>query len=191
MVINQLYPYICNVSTQALQIKMRALRIIGICLFILACKKTNTEEAGQTTEKSFISEVTQSDISKLKYTEFVPDSEIKLIVANWPEYIQLEEQVTYIKKGDLNFFKDNNEAIKTLFKGLYENIPQEINDNSILARIKVVETTFYKLESLKSLSTTTKAEMLEGIKAFLIAMNNFHLQMNKIIELKNQNIIKP
>ena len=135
--------------------------------------------------------ITESDISKLDFIEFVPSQETEKITENWLEYIQLQEQVSLIKKGDFSYFIDNKEAIDELFKSIVETIPEELNNSSILARIKTVETKLYKLGSFTNLETTSKKELLSTIKEFLISISNLDLQMNKTIELENQNIEKP
>ena len=171
---------------------MKYLYILSLFLLFYCCKKKETSQTDNTIGQTLSQTINESDISKIKYTEFVLSSETLKAIENWIEYNQLQEQVDYIKKGDLSYFRDNNEAIVTLLKGLYKNIPESLNDNAILARIKAVETTLYKLEGLVKLSTTTKPELVNGIKELLIAVSNLDLQLNKFIEFKrNESIQKP
>ncbi|WP_242083030.1 hypothetical protein [Aestuariivivens sediminis] len=171
---------------------MKLIYALSLLFVLLSCKKQDPSLANTASEDMVSTTVTESDISKIDYTEFVLSQEARKMVDPWAEYHQLQEQVSYIKKGDLSYFNDNDKAIETLLKDLIKNIPEDLKNNPILARIKIVETTTYKLESLLRLSTTTKPELVEGIKAFLVAISNLDLQLNKIIELKrNENIPKP
>ena len=171
---------------------MKPIYLLGLLIFFFSCKKQNTSETDNLTEVAQDKTVTESDISKIKYTEFVLSPETQKAIENWVEYNQLQEQVGYVKKGDLSYFNDNKKAIETLLKDLNKNIPEGLKDNSILARLKVVETNTYKLESLVQLTTTTKPELTEGIKDFLIAVSNLDLQLNEVIELRRyENIPKP
>lgn len=170
---------------------MKTQKILFFCLLIVACKQGEITVEDSNSQDSTTVIIAKNDISKIKYTEYVVSPEVKAIVQNWNEYNQLQEQVSYIKNGDFSYFNDNKQAITALFKGLYNNMPELLNENSILARIKTVETKFYQLESLINLDTTTGTELMDGLKQFLFAINNLDLQMNKIIELQNQNIIKP
>jgi hypothetical protein len=164
-----------------------------LCLLIIcfSCKNTQEENPREVVEEKQSEAITESDISKLDFIEFVPSQETEKITENWLEYIQLKEQVSLIKKGDFSYFNDNKEAVDELFKSIIETIPEELNNSSILARIKTVETKLYKLGSFANLETTSKKELLLTIKEFLISISNLDLQMNKTIELENQNIEKP
>lgn len=170
---------------------MKILNILFVCLLIVSCKQKEIVEDETTISEISNNQIQEGDVSKIKYTEYVLSPETKDVVQNWSEYTQLQEQVNYVKKGNLSYFENNKETIEALFKGLYANIPEKIKENSILARVKALETKFFKLESLVNLSTTTKTELQNGIHEFLIAVTNLDLQMNKIIELESQNIVKP
>ena len=171
---------------------MKPIYLFSLFILFLSCNQRDTSKNDSKTDQTFIKTVNQSDLSKINYTEFVLSPEAQRAIENCVEYNQLQEQVGYLKKGDLSFFSDNKKAIETLLKDLNKNIPEDLKDNSILARLKVVETTIYKLESLVQLSTTTKPELIEGIKAFLISVSNLDLQLNEVIELRRyENIPKP
>lgn len=171
---------------------MKLTYIVSLLLLFIACKKAATSSSDVASKQNTSTTITESDISKMKFTEFVLSQETKTVVESWTEYAQLQEQVGYVKKGDLSYFNDNKKSIETLLKGLKDNIPETFSNNSILARIKIVETSIYKLESLVRLSTTTKPELMDGIKAFLIAISNLDNQLNKVIEHeRNNSIPKP
>lgn len=164
--------------------------IISLFIIISSCKKTEENNNTADTEKN-TQELTESDISKLNFIDFGLDEKTETVIENWQEYYQLIDVVNNVKKADLSFFNANEEAIKTLLKDLIKNIPEPVNTPATLARIKVLETKIYKLESLSNLQTTGKEELLSTIKEFLVSVSNLNFQMNKKLEKDNQNIQKP
>lgn len=171
---------------------MRFTILLAVSLFVLfsSCNN-NANNSTQEIEKDDSQEITSQDIEKLKYTDYALDEKTYTALDNWSQYLQIEEVIANVKKGDLSFFNDNKKAIKLLFKELKKDIPEAVNSPSILARILVLETKLYKLESLSNLITTSKEELLETIKEFLISYSNFNLQMNKKIEFDSRTIVKP
>jgi len=130
--------------------------------------------------------LTESDISKLKYLDYGLDVKTEKAVESWEKYKELDEIINKVKKGNLSFFKDNNEAIQKFLKEFKEKIPDTINTPSVVARITALETKLCKLEGINSLSTTTKEELSYTIKEFLEAFSNLNLQMNKKLEKDSQ-----
>tara|TARA_R110002050_G_scaffold298611_1_gene462224 strand:- start:1110 stop:1619 length:510 start_codon:yes stop_codon:yes gene_type:complete len=169
-----------------MKIKILVLSLITI---LMSCKKTQDDTLLE--HKNVSKEITEKDLSKLDFIEFTLDVKTKKAIENWQEYHQLQDVITNVKKGDLSFFSDNKEGIKTLFKDLLLNIPDQVNNDATLARIVALETKLYKLESLSNLSTTSKEELSLVIQEFLESFSNLNFQMNKKIEKDNQNIEKP
>lgn len=171
--------------------KLKFLGIVWVLLFFVSCKKKQ-DDAALVVEKPVESQVIKvKDIAKIKYTDYILDSRAEDSIVNWMAYKQLDEVVNNLKKADLNFFKANEKNVKELVRNLKQTIPAEINNNAITARITALETQLLKLESLYNLSTTTKPELLENIRAFLVAFSNLNLQMNKKIEADNIIIERP
>ncbi|GAA4289615.1 hypothetical protein [Aestuariibaculum suncheonense] len=157
------------------------LSLLSVFIFIIACKQSQNQEA--TTDPSVnTSEITESDISKLKYTEFLLDRQTEEAILSWNEYTQINDVVNNVKKGDLSFFNDNDEAITALLKDFNKNIPEKVNTDAVKARINAFETKLYKLQSFSGLSTTHRDELLATLKEFLVAFSNLNLQMNKKME---------
>jgi len=172
--------------------KIKLLSIVMAFLISFSCKKTeenNTADADITENAN--QKLSESDISKIDFIDFGLDEKTERAIENWQEYYQLQDVVNNVKKGDLGFFNNNEEAIKTLINDLKKNIPAPVNTPATLARIKVLETKVYKLESLSNLSSTTKDELNSTIKEFLVALSNLNFQMNKKLEKDSQNIQKP
>ena len=168
--------------------------IIGFCLTILLFSCNNNSkgtDAGQTLKEPVSKSLTEKDISKLKYVEYVLDDKTGKVIEKWLKYKDLEDIIQNVKKGDLSYFNDNKKAIKTFLTEFKKDIPDTINTPSVNARITALETKLYKLESLSNLETTTKQELGETIKEFLQAYSNLNLQMNKKLENDSQHIEKP
>ena len=156
--------------------KLKFLGIVWVLLFFVSCKKKQ-DDAALVVEKPVESQVIKvKDIAKIKYTDYILDSRAEDSIVNWMAYKQLDEVVNNLKKADLSFFKANEKNVKELVRNLKQTIPAEINNNAITARITALETQLLKLESLYNLSTTTKPELLENIRAFLVAFSNLNLQ---------------
>ena len=171
---------------------IKSLFILSFLLVLCACKKTQeSNNELQNKESTQNKNITDQDIAKLKYVEYILDAKIEKIVQDWPEYIQLEDIIINAKKGDLEFFNDNKKVIQLLLKDLKKNVPKALHYESILSRLLVLETRLLKLESLLNLTTTTKEETLENIKDFLEAFSNLNFQINKKVEFNNRVIERP
>ena len=171
--------------------RFKSLVILSFLFLFSACKKTQEDAVKDEIEQNKSQEITEQDVSKLKYIEYALDSSTDETIQDWVEYGQIEEVVDNIKQGDLSFFNDNKKAIQLLLKDQKETLPEALNSESIIARILVLETKILKLESLANLSTTTKEELLETIKEFFVSFYTLSFQMNKKIEFDNRSIEKP
>lgn len=161
-------------------------------MLLVSCKKNQETTTNINAEKNQQNQnITEQDVVKLKYVDYILDDNTEQVIKDWQEYHQLQDVINNIKKADLSFFKDNDVTIKTLLKNLKDNLPYEVNSESILARILVLETKLLKLESLSNLSTTSKEELLNTIKEFLTAFSNLNFQMNKKVEFDSRTIEKP
>ncbi|AUP79046.1 hypothetical protein [Flavivirga eckloniae] len=169
----------------------KTLSILSLLVIFMSCKKTQDSNVEINVENTNSKEVTEKDISKIDYVEFDLDLKAEDIVKNWLGYSDLQENISNIKKGDLTFFKDNEESINALLKELKSGIPKEIKVPSISARVTVLETKLHKLKSLSNLSTTSKEELIDTIKDFLISFSSLNLQVNKKVEFDSRKIEKP
>jgi hypothetical protein len=172
--------------------RIKALMVLSIFLLLaFSCKKAQETNLNSDTKKQDIQEITEQDISKLKYTDYVLDYKTEEVIKDWQEYYELQDIIINVKKGDLSFFNNNAEEVKILVSKLNESIPELVKSPSISARMLVLETKLFKLESLANLSTTSKEELLNSIKEFLVAFSNINFQMNKKVEFDGRNIEKP
>tara|TARA_R110002049_G_scaffold65035_1_gene170944 strand:+ start:67833 stop:68357 length:525 start_codon:yes stop_codon:yes gene_type:complete len=172
---------------------LRFLSILGLTLLILSCKQTEEKTVTETEEIPVTEKISETDISKMNYTEYVLDPKTEATIEEWLKYHEFDAVVENVKQGDLSYFHDNdrNNIIRNFFIALKKAIPETVNSSAVLARILVLETKTWKLESLSNLSTTTEDELNQTIKEFLIAFSNLNLQMNKKLEKDSQNIEKP
>ncbi|WP_194767254.1 hypothetical protein [Tamlana sp. I1] len=171
--------------------RIKILMLLGLIIVFSSCKNEKEEQTTEKIEVNNSHAVSQQDIEKLDYIEYAIDDKVANQIKDWTEYHQLQTVINSTKKGDLSYFNDNEKAIKTAFKELKSKIPSAVKSPSISARILVVETKLYKLESLANLATTSKEELLATIKELLVAFSNLNLQMNKKVEFDSINIEKP
>lgn len=165
--------------------------ILSFLIVVMACKKTQNESTENQTVQDNSQILTEKEISNLKYTDYILDAKAEEAVKDWAEYMQVNDVVLKMKKGDLSFFINNDVAIEMLILDQKLNIPKALNSESIISRVVILETRLLKLKSLANLSTTNKMELLESTKAFLVAFSNLNFQMNKKVEFDSQSIERP
>ena len=162
-----------------------------ISITLLSCGQQKESDHNVSNEAPVSTKISEKDISQFKFLEYSLDIKTKKEIENWTSFKELEDLVIRVKKGDLSYFKDNNEVITKFVNELKEKIPDTLNTPSVNARITALETKIYKLESLYNLSTTSKDELSLMIKEFLESMSNLNLQMNKKLEKDSQIIETP
>ncbi len=170
---------------------IRILSILSLFIIFLACKKAEETGTEVNTGEHPEEKVTEKELSKIDYVDYALDIKTEDAVKDWKEYHQLHDVIMNLKKADLSFFSDNDEAINALLKEIKINIPASVKSPSILARIIALETKLRKLKSLYNLDTTSKEELKTTIKDFLVAFSSLNLQINKKVEFDSQDIEKP
>lgn len=135
--------------------------------------------------------VTAQDIDTIDYTEFALSDLAAKELENWEKFKNLEVEINNLKRGSFSFFKDDKTILQGFIADLKNEVPQSLNQSSILVRLSVLETAIYKFNETINLESSTKKAVLEDIKRLLLAYNNFVYQINKVIEKASQNIIKP
>lgn len=169
---------------------IKTLKILCLFALIQSCNKKQNDNTGDVNQEQE-SKITLQDIAKFDYVEYALDDKTATIIQDWEEYKQLENFISEIKNGDFTFITDNEKAVKLAVEQFKDNIPKELKSPSIEARILVVETKLFKLESLYNLSSTSREELLSITKDFLTSFSNLNLQMNKKLEFDNRIIEKP
>jgi len=170
---------------------IKYLAALSLFVIFFSCKQKEETNLEDNKDSTTISGITEKDISKLNYIEFTLDEKTKKAIEDWNEYKELQIIVTNVKKADFSYFDNDEDPIKELIKNAKQTIPSIVNTDPTLARITVLETKLYKLESASLLLSTSKKEHLESIKEFLESFSNLNFQMNKKIEKDNNKIEKP
>ena len=174
---------------------MRFKFIVLICsvTLFLGCNKTKKVEAFsvQTNSNSKSTALTVTDINKQRYRDFELDIAAAKIIDHWKSYKELALIVANVKKANFTDLTDNTEGLHELISNLKQGIPLVLKSSSILARIKVLETKLFKLESLVNLDTKTKNLLLIDVISFLESFSNLNFQINKKLERDSQNISRP
>ena len=136
-------------------------------------------------------EITAKKIQQLKYTDYDLSAEAKKTVSTRQAYQEVTNQVTYLKKADLNYFKNDKAVLVGLAEDLKRKIPDQLNTKPILSRIVVIKTTLLKLHSNLILDNIPSDIKLQSIKEFLEAVSNLNLQINKKLEFDEFDNIQP
>ena len=149
-------------------------------------QQTNIEESVNTFQS-----ISEEDISKIQYTEYILDRQTKLTIEQWQKHNELQSIITNIKIADFSFFIYNTDVLLAFLKDLKETTPERINTPAIQARLIALETVFLKFEDQLMRANATKGELLEVVKEVLVSFSNLNLQINKKFEKEAQNIQKP
>ncbi|MBU2950550.1 hypothetical protein KO493_07565 [Tamlana agarivorans] len=172
---------------------MRIQILLTLSLFMLfsACKGDQGNETAVEPEVDNSDVVSETDIENLDFTEYTLDKKADLPLRDWSQYHKLQNIIADLKAGDFSYFHHNEKDLKETFKELKVNTPEAANSASISARLLVLETKFYKLESLYNLASTSEEELTQSTKELLVAFSNLNLQLNKKVEFDAINIQKP
>lgn len=131
------------------------------------------------------------DLKNLSFTDYVLDRKIKNKLSGWTKYNEVNDIANEVKKADLSYFKSDKKIVETTIKELMETIPENIDTESVKARILAVQNMYLRLNNVVNLNTSSKAEIKKAITNFLEAFSNLNFQINKKFERDAQNIIKP
>ncbi len=165
--------------------------VLSFLTLIMGCKKAQEEYTEYQTRENESQLLTEKEVSKFKYVDYILDSATHELAKDWTEYMQFNDAVLKIKKGDWTFFKDNEEVIELLIYEHKLNIPETLKSESVISRLVILETRLLKLKSLTNLSTINKKELIENTKAFLVAFSNLNFQLNKKVEFTKRTIERP
>lgn len=168
--------------------------LILLLFIIIGCnskEEASTRDIEVDSVKTDSTKITSRDIAQLKFTEYALSDIAKSKTSNWQKFNELTEKIEILKTGDLSFFSDDKAILEVFITDLINEVPESLKTSSVLVRLAVIKTTFFKLEGLASLSTAKKDDVLSTIKDVIISYNNLVFQMNKKFEKESQNIIKP
>lgn len=172
---------------------MKLFVVTVFLLFLTRCGKDNSQDTSSVIgeeETSENTQLTKNDIEAIRYIDYGLSNSTKKAVSTWTGYSELETLIGSIKNGNLSYFEGDDEIMAAFIKDLKTNVPDQIDNQSIVARLTAFETKFYKLKSAVTIKTTTKEELISTIKEFFEACSNLNLQMNKKLEKEDQDISK-
>ncbi len=169
---------------------MKQLLLLSI-LIIMGCKSEPRVEEVPTEAQQNANKVTEKDIAKIEYTDYVlsPDSEQAII--DWQKYQDLITNIELLKNANLSFFKVEKKIIQEFINELKADQPEILKTPAIYSRMTVLETNLFRLQNLSNLDNIKKKELLKAIKELLIADVNLKLQINKKFEKAAQQIQIP
>lgn len=108
------------------------------------------------------------------------------ILNKWFVFLNLEQQITQLITSP-NPTKDiDRDNLISLFEETQNTIPQQLNQNSILARLKVLET-----QCLKHLDVFDHSTNSLTSEAIFKTYQDLIFQINVELEKESQNIVKP
>ena len=110
---------------------------------------------------------------------------------DWLKFKELNSQIELLKTADLSFFADDITLLEGFLTDLEAEIPEILNETSILVRVSALKTAIYKFEGSVSLQKESKEAVLQSILDLLVAHANLIFQINKKLEKDAQQIQKP
>ena len=161
--------------------------IIIICLLI-SCKNEKPQQTETDVVKQSLTLIEKEDLSNLDFIEYLLDENAKRKISSWLKYDELQGKINELKNADLSYFKSDKEVVETLIEEFATTVPEVIDNDAINARILIVQTMYYKLNSTINLSTSTNSELKKSITDLLEAYSNLNFQINKKFEKDSQKI---
>ncbi len=168
----------------------KVILIILICA-LFSCRNNNADQPNINVIVQDSTSITKADIEKLNYNEFILDEDSDKKIVGWLKYREMSDRITEIKNGDLSYFKGDKKIVETFIQEFTDTVPSNIDDEAIQARVLIVRTMYLKLNSVISMSTSSKTAIEKSIKDLLEAFSNLNFQINKKFERDAQNIVKP
>tara|TARA_B100001939_G_scaffold2814_1_gene2673 strand:+ start:208 stop:693 length:486 start_codon:yes stop_codon:yes gene_type:complete len=121
---------------------------------------------------------------EIKYKELSFDSirEIKFdFMESWSQYWELKEFVYELNSENYSSLIDNKEYLNRFFNGIYNKIPEIIDNSEIKSRIKIIENDFLNYESMLS-NNISEIEKIKIVKKINNSFSNLNFQILKYIE---------
>ena len=112
-------------------------------------------------------------------------------IENWAGFFEIDKNITNLKTGDQSIFDGSIEDLAAALKDLNSKLPEQINTNSIVARIAVLATSSYQLNELYQKNTENTEVIKHTQLKVLEAFSNLKFQINKTLEKQAQLIEKP
>ena len=165
--------------------------LLSLCLFLSCPTESESDQQDENREQDSSKKVSAKDIEAIRYTEYALSDAAADVTRDWLKFHELANQIELLKSGDLSFFKDDITLLDGFLNDMTNEIPEQLNEASILVRLLALKTSIYKLEGSANLERESKEALLTSIGEVLIAHTNVIFQINKKLEKDAQNITKP
>lgn len=169
---------------------MKAVAFLSI-LFLVGCKSDSKQDESLVSEEAIAYTITADDVEALEYDDYVLSPKSKSATADWNKFKELQENIEFLKKGNLSFFQVEKQIMQEFIVELKREQPETVTTPAIRARVTVLETNLLRLQNLANLDNIKKKDLLSAIKELLIANVNLKLQINKKFERESQRIELP
>ena len=131
------------------------------------------------------------DINKLNFKEFILDIKAEKEISNWQKYNEFRVKIEEFKQGDLGHFSSDFKTVETFIKEFTNTIPLNVNNESIQARILVVETMYFRLNDIANMNNSTEEQIQNALEDLLEGFSNLNYQINKNFERELQKVSRP
>ena len=176
-------------------ILMRGMLLVALTICLVSCKSEQSDLDETTNDEQEIENpsnvVTASDIAAIKYTDYGLSDTAENVTRDWLKFQELFEKIELLKKADLSFFTEDKAILRSFIDDLKNEVPEKLDEPSIIVRMIAMETAFYKLEGLAIIPNAKKEDLLDAIGEALMSHTNLIFQINKKLEKDNQRIEKP
>ena len=123
--------------------------------------------------------------------EFILNKATLKEIEKWTGFFEIDKNITNLKTEKSSIFDGPIEDLAAAIKDLNSKLPEQINTNSIVARIAVLATSSYQLNELYQKNTENKDVITQTHLKVLEAFSNLKFQINKTFEKQAQLIEKP
>ena len=170
---------------------MSIVSFILILLILTSC--TDKSQKENQNAQSLIDSTKQVvlDINKLNFKEFILDVKAEKEISNWQKYNEFRVKIEEFKQGDLSHFSSDFKTVETFIKEFTNTVPLNVNNESIQARILVVETMYFRLNDIANMNNSTEEQIQNALEDLLEGFSNLNYQINKNFERELQKVSRP
>lgn len=153
--------------------------VIGFCITGFSCKEENNARFKQ----AFQEERARSFSEKLEVPsnitiELLPQTKIETV--QWLAYITAQAEIKRFESFTVQDAVDRAATVQKIMKALQETIPENFQENPILARITVLVTLSNVLAQAAENPNATAEEIAQTAEKIPVAFRSLKIQLNEI-----------
>ena len=148
------------------------------CLSLFYNCESVVKTADDATQHHNLQSSTGIESSKNSVALLEVDPDAESVVAQWSGFEAVKMEIFKLKNGARSVANKPKKDIRQLFKSLEDGIPVSLDKNNIRARINVLETNCYKINS----KTINIADSIQALNRTFISYSNLIHQINKTQE---------